>query len=245
MAARTACSWSSVALVAVVVVVNVGGVHAQSPAGAVPDAASAPADSADAQEPTQSTDRLFWTLPNFLTVENSEHVPPLTSKQKFDVVTRSAFDYVEFAWYGVLAGVSQSTDDETGYGVGWRGYAKRYASEFSDGTIENFMVGAVMPSVFHQDPRYYQMGRGGVWSRAAYAVTRLAVTRTDSGRHQFNISETLGSAATAALSTTYRPADDRHLTTALTTWGSQVGYDALSNVLKEFWPDIRRHFSKH
>jgi len=40
----------------------------------------------------KSSDRLFFALPNFLTVENSANVPPLTAGGKFKLVGRSAFD---------------------------------------------------------------------------------------------------------------------------------------------------------
>ncbi|MFZ0636107.1 MAG: hypothetical protein WAM08_11350, partial [Candidatus Acidiferrales bacterium] len=123
-----------------------------------------------------SNDRLFWTLPNFLTVENAGQVPPLTAGQKFKVVARSSFDYVEYPWYGFLAGLSQAENSEPGYGQGAQGYAERYGAAFADGTIENFMVGAVVPSLIHQDPRYFQLGKGGFWHRAGYAVSRIFIT---------------------------------------------------------------------
>ncbi len=86
--------------------------------------------------PGTSNDRLFFTLPNFLTLENAGQVPPLTSKQKFDVVVRGSFDYVQFPWYGFLSVISQAQDSEPGYGQGWEGYGKRFGSAFADGTIE-------------------------------------------------------------------------------------------------------------
>ncbi len=113
-----------------------------------------------------SNDRLFLALPNFLTLENAGNVPPLTTTQKFKVVARGAFDKIEFPWYGVLAGISQAENSEPGYGQGWEGYGKRYASAFADGTIENFMTSAVLPSILQQDPRFFQSGEGGFRRRA-------------------------------------------------------------------------------
>jgi hypothetical protein len=148
-----------------------------------------------------SNDRLFYTLPNFLSLENAGHVPPLTAKQKFAVVARGSFDYVQFPWYGFLAGISQAENSEPGYGQGAAGYGKRYGSAFADGTIENFMTGAIFSSLLHQDPRFFQSGSGGFWRRSGYAVSRIFVTRTDAGGEQFNYSEVLGSAASATIST--------------------------------------------
>jgi hypothetical protein len=214
-----------------------------------------------------SNDRLFLALPNFLTLENAGKVPPLTAGQKFKVVARGSFDKIEFPWYGALAGISQAQNSEPGYGQGWVGYAKRYGSAFADGTIENFFTSAILPSLLHQDPRFFQSSEGGFAHRAGYAISRIFVTRSDSGKTQFNYSEIVGSALAAAISTnTYHPrsfittrydpstggliyihnASDRTLPNTLSVWGSQVGYDTITIVVKEFWPDVHRKMNhKH
>lgn len=211
-----------------------------------------------------SNDRLFFALPNFLTLENGGHVPPLTSGQKFHVVFRSSFDYIQFPWYAFLSGISQAENSEPGYGQGWEGYGKRYGSAFADGTIENFMVGAVFPSLLHQDPRFFQSGKGGFLHRAGYAVSRSFVTRTDSGHSQFNYSEIIGGMTAASISTfSYHPKSfttvhysatgvptyvftpsDRTLKNDAKVWGTQLGYDTVTIVIKEFWPDIHRKLGK-
>jgi hypothetical protein len=193
-----------------------------------------------------------------LSLENAGQVPPLTGGQKFKVVARSSFDYVQYPWYGFLAGISQAENSEPGFGQGSAGYGKRFASALADGTIENFMVGAVLPSLLHQDPRFFQSGEGSFTHRAGYAVSRTFVTRTDSGNAQFNYSEIVGSALSAAISTnTYHPksaiiatksgprfyGSDRTLTNTASVWGSQLGYDTITIVVKEFWPDIHRKLS--
>jgi hypothetical protein len=193
-----------------------------------------------------SNDRLFYALPNFLTLESGAHVPPLTARQKFKVVARSSFDYVQVPWYGMLAGISQAENSEPGYGQGAEGYAKRFGSAYADGTIENFMAGAILPSLLHQDPRFYQESEGGFTHRAGYAVSRIFITRTDSGHHQFNYSEIFGSALAASISTySYHPHADKTVDNALSVWGSEVGYDTITILVKEFWPDIRRKLSKN
>jgi len=207
--------------------------------------------------PGTSNDRLFFTLPNFLTLENSNQVPPLTSKQKFAVVTRGSFDYVQFPWYAFLAGISQASNSEPGYGQGWEGYGKRLGSAAADGTIENYMTAAILPSLLHQDPRFFQLGHGSFQRRALYAMSRNLITRGDSGKREFNFSEVLGGAMAASISTySYHPKgqyvttttpgvlryipSDRTLSNTAKVWGTQYAYDTLTVVIKEFWPDIRR-----
>lgn len=172
-------------------------------------------------------------------------MPPLSTEQKFKVVARGSFDYVEYFWYGALAGISQAENSEPGFGQGAVGYGKRYGAAFADGTIENFMTGAVLPSLLHEDPRFYQSGRGTFWHRTGYAMSRIFVTRTDSGGEQFNYSEIIGSAMSAGISTySYHPRQDCALPNTASVWGTQIGYDTLTIVVKEFWPDIRRKISR-
>jgi len=192
-----------------------------------------------------SKDRLFFTLPNFLTLENASHVPPLTAGEKFKVVARSSFDYVQYPWYGFLAGISQAENSEAGYGQGAQGYGKRFGAAAADGTIENFMTSAVLPSLLHQDPRFFQSGHGGFRRRTWYAFSRILVTRGDNGKAQLNYSEVFGSALSAAVSTySYHPHEDKTVVNTAKVWGAQVGYDALTYVVKEFWPDVRRKLRK-
>ena len=207
-----------------------------------------------------SNDRLFYTLPNFLSLETTSKLPPMTTKQKYAVVARGTFDYVQYPWWAFLSGISQADNSEPGYGQGWGAYGKRFATAAADGTIENFMTGAVLPSFLHQDPRFYQSSEGSFKQRAWYAVSRIFVTRADSGATQFNYSEIVGSAMSASISTfSYHPRStyistpsnprqfvpsDRTLANAANVWGSQIGYDTLTIVVKEFWPDIHRKLSK-
>jgi hypothetical protein len=199
----------------------------------------------NAQANGGSKDRLFYAMPNFLTLENSAHVPPLTAGQKFRLQTKATFDPFQFGWYALVSGIGQAENSEPAYGQGWGAYGKRYATSFGDGLIEGYMVSAILPSVFKQDPRYFQSGQGGFLRRATYALSRLAVTRGDSGRTEFNISEVGGSLAAAAISNySYHPADDKTFANTTKVWGTQVAYDAIAIELKEFWPDIRRKMSK-
>lgn len=183
-------------------------------------------------------------MPNFLTVENAHEIPPLTNKEKFKVVLRTSFDPVEYPYVGFLSGISQATDSEPGYGQGATGYAKRYGSAFADNTIENFMTGAILPSLFHQDPRYYQLGHRTFKHRLGYAISRIFVTRSDSGNTVFNASEVVGGAIAAGIANTYHPAGDRTVANTMSVWWTEVGWDTVAIGVKEFWPDIRRKVKK-
>ena len=206
-----------------------------------------------------SNDRLFYALPNFLTLQGREKLPPMSSKDKFKVVALSTFDYFEYPWWGALSAISQAENSEPAFGQGWAAYGKRYGTQAADSTIENFMVGALFASALHQDPRFYQSGHGGFFNRTGYAVSRIFVTRGDNGKTRFNASEVFGSATAAAISTySYHPkstylrtpanphlfvASDRTLRNAANVWATQVSLDAVTIVVKEFWPDIHKKMS--
>jgi len=206
-----------------------------------------------------SNDRLFYTLPNFLTLQGARQLPPLSVKDKFKVVALGTFDPVEYPWWGVLSAIGQADKSYPAFGQGWLGYAKRYGTTGGDAMVENFMVGAVFPSVLRQDPRYYQSGRGSFFRRTGYSVSRIFVTFSDSGHTQFNFSEIFGAYTAACISTyTYHPrsaiistpsnphefiASDRTFMNTVSTWYTQVGLDTLTLVVKEFWPDIHRAMS--
>jgi hypothetical protein len=240
-----------------------------APPGRAPATGQPPSAGKDKNDPAAggqdkdsgtSKDRLFYALPNFLSLENGGKVPPLTAKQKFAVVARGTFDPVQFPWWGLLAGINQADNAEPAYGQGFEGYAKRYGTTAADGIIENFMTQAVLPSMLRQDPRFFQSSKGGFARRTGYAISRIFVTRTDSGHSQFNYSEIFGSATAAAISTySYHPrstyistptnprmfiASDRTLENTAKVWGTQVSLDTMTIVLKEFWPDIHRRMAR-
>lgn len=207
-----------------------------------------------------SNDRLFYALPNFLTLQNGGKLPPLTAGQKFKVVALGDFDPVQYPWWGLLSAISQADDSDPAYGQGWVAYAKRYGTTAGDSTVENFMVGAVFPSILHQDPRFYQSSRGGYVHRAGYAISRIVVTRSDSGRSQFNYSEIFGAGLAAAISTySYHPRStylstptnphlfvpsERTLGNTASVWETQVELDTITIAIKEFWPDVQHRLSR-
>lgn len=185
-------------------------------------------------------DRIFAVLPNYGTVETGKALQPLRPGQKFRLATASVFDWAAYPFNGALAAISQAKNDPPAWGQGWGAYGKRYGESFADNGIGTYMTTAVFPSMLHEDPRYYEMRQGSFTRRFSYGISRLFVTRTDSGSMRFNYSESIGNAAAAAISNIYHPAEDRNAARNAKTLGFLILYDGLSNELKEFWPDIRR-----
>jgi hypothetical protein len=120
-------------------------------------------------------------------------------------------------------------------------YAARLIADRMVGTV---MRTAVLPTVLHEDPRYIPSHAEGVLARAAHAAAHAAVTRSASGRSTLNVAEIGGSAIAAGLTSAYRPAADRTASAVLTRFASELAWHVASTEVKEFWPDLKRVFSK-
>jgi hypothetical protein len=223
-----------VATIALVIGPSSGVARAQQQPPQKPDTDQT-SDDQDKPDPHgKSSGRLFGIFPNHTAVEGATEIEPVTAGQKFKMAGLNTFDPVVYAFVGVMATVNRS------YGPGASGYFKQYAASFTDNTAGNMMTTAVLPSLLHQDPRYFQRGEGSVLGRVGYAARWSLITHGDSGHRQFNASEIGGTAIAAGISNAYYPETDRTLSGTMSRWGLQLMWDALSNELKEFWPDVRR-----
>ncbi len=183
--------------------------------------------------------RVFGVLPNYRTADASQESTVLTPQQKIVIASKDSFDYPLIALGGVFAGLGQLTNQDPSFGQGTRGFAHRLITNYSDQATGNMMTEGLFPVMLHEDPRYFRLGKGSIWRRTGYALSRILVTRTDSGETRFNYSEWLGNAASVALSNTYYP-DNRTATLSAAKLVEECGTDAVSQVLKEFWPDIKQ-----
>lgn len=189
-------------------------------------------------------DRLFYVLPNYLTVENREQFEPLPAKTKFRLSAKTMSDPITISFIGAIALMGQARNSDPSYGQGLQGYAKRYGTFYADTGIGTLMTTSVFPTLQHQDPRYFQLGSGGIWHRTMYSVSRIFVTRGDHGDLQFNSSEITGNAVAAGISNMYRSPNQRTLGNTVRVWGTDIMLNAVCNVAKEFWPDLRSRIHK-
>lgn len=181
---------------------------------------------------------IFGVLPNYRTAEMNAAAHPLTVKQKMTIATRDSFAYPLVALGAAYAALYQLEDSHPEFGQGVAGYARRFGTSYCDQVTGNFMTEGIFPSLLKQDPRYFRMAEGPKRKRTLYALTRIFVTKTDSGKTAVNFSELLGNATAAGIGLSYYP-DNRNAPDYLLNWGTQLGTDATSQVLKEFWPDVK------
>ena len=185
---------------------------------------------------------ILWIIPNYRSDDSKSQIQPLTSGGKVQLALEDSFDPSAFLVAGFFAGTAMAQDQYHAFGQGAKGFAKYYGGAFADQAVGNFMTEGLMPSVLHQDPRYFNKGKGGFWKRTGYAISREFVTRNDEGRNVFNTSEILGNGIAAGIANAYYPAADRTAGKTLNKWGQQLYLDTAFNVMKEFWPDIRHKF---
>ena len=195
------------------------------------------------KQPEKTDKRIFWIIPNFRTSPTLEEYKPLRPSAKFKIAAMDSFDRGTVALAAAFAGEAQLANATPAFGQGVKGYARYFGTAYGDFVIGNFMTEAIYPSILHQDPRYFRRGTGSGWSRLGYAIGQIFWTHTDAGGAQFNFSEIAGNSTAVAISNTYYP-DNRTATNAISKLGVQLSVDAASNVLKEFWPDLDRKFSK-
>jgi hypothetical protein len=195
---------------------------------------------------TQQTKRVLGIVPNFSSVSADTKLPPQTPKQKLTLAAKNSFDYSSFLVAGIQAGISMNGNSYPEFHQGAAGYARYYWHTLADTADENFMVGGLGPILFHQDNRFYTLGHGGFRKRTWYAVTRVLVTRQDSGSKMFNFSEVVGSGASAGLSTVYYPKQYQTWTKVGQKWLTSDLIDCFNFFWKEYWPDVnKRVFHTH
>jgi hypothetical protein len=190
-------------------------------------------DVAQAQVKAQEQQRVLGIVPNFYS-SYIWNAAPMSPKQKFGLALRSNIDPVTFVVAAGTAGVEQWHNTFPGYGTGAEGYFKRFGAAYADYAIYTMIADAALPSVFKQDPRYFYMGSGSVKSRAAYAISRTFVTRTDDGRTEVNWSHLLGAFATAGISNVYHAPQDRTASLTVRNAGIIIGGSVATNLIREF-----------
>lgn len=189
----------------------------------------------------QQPKRILGVMPNFRAVSAGEIPPPPTPKQAFMIATRNSFDYSSFIFVGLTSAMAEGTDAHPELGKGMAGFGRYYWRGFLDKTDGNYLVIFALPTVFHQDERYFALGDGGFWQRMGYAGSRVFVARDYHGKNTFNISQVLGRAMAQGISIAYYPPKSHTGGALAQRYAFALGRDALTNAFREFWPDIATH----
>jgi hypothetical protein len=188
--------------------------------------------------PPPQPKRILGVMPNYRAVSAGTRPPKPTSREAFMIATDNSFDYSAFVFVGITSLLAEGTGAHPQLGKGVGGYWAYYWRGYLDKTDGNYWVDWVMPTVFRQDERYYAMGEGGIVKRGVYSATRVLITPNYHGKNTFNISEILGRGASQAISLAYYPSQTQTASGYAEKYAYAIGRDALTNVFREFWPDI-------
>ena len=219
-----------------------GGVFVLAMACAVAAAGPLP----DAPYPQNSAEnrRILHLVPAYDVARADAAYHPLSVREKLNLFADSTFDRWTVVKAAADAGIGQAAD-RPHYGQGAEGYGKRFGAALADGTSYNFFTEFAFPAVLRQDLRYFRLGSGSTGGhRLGYALSRVLITRNDSGRNAPNLSLILGGIAATTLSNAYYPERDQTAGYTLVRFGEQMAVVAATNVLKEFWPGIRSKLPK-
>jgi hypothetical protein len=204
---------------------------------------AAPPQTAAEQLKLQEKQRIMGVMATFNTTQNHNALP-LSPRQKLQLFFKSATDPWPFALTAVVAGISQADDDFSEYGQGVEGYAKRYGAAYTDYFTGNFFGNAVLPSILHEDPRYYQRGHGKFITRALWAAGSTGWSKRDNGTWGPNYANVTGNLIGAAISNLYYPEAQRTVGDTIQRGITVTIEGAVGAELIEFWPDIAAHYKR-
>ena len=185
--------------------------------------------------------RILGVMPNFRAVSAGTNPPPPTAKQAFVIATQNSFDYSSFIFVGITSAIAEGTNAHSQLGKGMAGFGRYYWRGFADKTDGNYLVIFALPTVFHQDERYFALGKGSLWRRIGYSLSRVVVARNYDGENTFNTSELLGRGIAQGVSISYYPSKTRTWGAISTKYAYAILRDAVTNTFREVWPDIAVH----
>jgi hypothetical protein len=177
--------------------------------------------------------RVLGFIPNFYVVYDSKNAVPLSTRLKFQMAYKVMVDPVTIIGAAAISGMNQAGDTPD-YQQGWKGYGQRFGASYGDGVTDIMFGGAILPSIFHQDPRYFYQGTGSTKSRLMHALSNPFIARGDNGRREINISSMGGDLISSALSNTYYPSSNRGPGLVFGGFALSTGERELSSVIQEF-----------
>jgi hypothetical protein len=162
----------------------------------------------------------------------------MPAKQKYKLAFHALGDPFQFLVVAGIAGAEQYNNTYPGYGPGLEGYGKRYGAALADSFDSRLFGSAILPTLFHQDPRYFYQGSGGIPSRAWHAAVSTVVTRGDNGKPQPNYSHILGNLIAGGIANAYHPESSRGIGLTFETLGITTAGNVIGNLFREF---VLRH----
>jgi len=191
----------------------------------------------------QEKQRVMGVMATFNTTNNKDALP-LSPKQKYQLFFKSATDPWPFLLASVVGGIGQAENSNPEWGQGMQGYAKRFGAGYSDYFIGNFFGNAVLPSLMHEDPRYFQKGTGSAKSRFLWAAGSTVWCKRDKGGFGPNYANVIGNFIGVSIARAYYPPSDRTVTGTIQDGVTVSAEGIVGAEVIEFWPDLVRYHKR-
>jgi hypothetical protein len=193
----------------------------------------------------QQPRRILGIMPNFRSVSGGSKPHPPGWKYNFTVATRQATDYSSFFFLGLTSLSAEAIDAHPVLGKGADGFYAYAWRGFLDKTDGTYQSAWLLPSLLHEDTRFYALGTGhSILIRSLYVISRQGIARTYGGRQTPNIAGLGGKVLTQIVSRTYYPPGATSFTVLATKFGYSAMRDVAFTSIREFYPDIAAHFIK-
>jgi Carboxypeptidase regulatory-like domain len=177
--------------------------------------------------------RVFGFIPNFYVNYDGANAAPLTTELKFKLAMRVARDPISILGVAFMSGIDQASN-RPDYVQGAKGYGQRFGANAAGAFSDILLGGAVLPSLLHQDPRYFYQGTGTTASRLKHAVSAPFICRGDNGNRQINFSSMGGVMGATALSMAYYPSSNRGSGDMMLAFSVSEGARVLAAIAQEF-----------
>lgn len=206
--------------------------------------ATAQSGSRSNQEPSfgKGVDYLINYLNMAGTKKAKEFRPPSQNERTRDYF-KSMVNPLGFAKAGLSAGIDQWKDKPAEWEQGASGYGKRFVNIFGQYSIQRTVTFA-LASALHEDNRYFNSGKKGVWSRTGYALSSGILARADDGSRHVSVSQLGGVAASAFVSRSWQPPSQSSAGNGAVSFGITMASNMGFSVLKEFLPDLGRMITR-
>jgi hypothetical protein len=189
--------------------------------------------------------RILGFMPNFRSVSAGAVVHKPGWKYNFEISTKQSFDWSSFLFLGLTTVTAEGIDEHPALGKGINGFWNYGWRGFLDKTDGTYLQGWFLPSLLHEDTRYYPLGAGHpIVVRALYVISRQAVTRTYGGRQTPNIAGLGGKVLTQIISRQYYPPGSSDFGVLAEKFGYAAMRDVAFTSIREFYPDIAAHYVK-
>ncbi len=170
----------------------------------------------------------------------SKDLPPLSRNQKAYLAVRDVIDPFNLVTVVGYSGIVVAGNAHTAYGPGFRGFGRLTGYSLVEDMQGEFFGTFLIPSIAHQDPRYYRMPGRPFPKRLFNALSHTVLTRHDSGERMLNYATLLTYPISAELTNLYVPGVQTDGPSTVQRIALGLATDPVGQIVAEFLPDVAK-----